>query len=392
MVVHTYGKRERLPRVLLSMRVGYLFDSTREERRELLRGLCDEQDLDRHLEESYRPVTTFDDIPAPIISSMQQGLQWAGHQMGEKLASRGYSFRDSPGQPYSNNLRAAVNAEIIPYITKRIGSRDNGNPWVPWHGLNIVLFLVAILVSAVLETGSDIGIIPWLAWLLSVNLMWVVRLSKTKQTEKAERISQYNKRYEILSEPLLKGIDEQLKKAFTHQEIEELVTRKSWPGRGMPSSNSESALGVHPDYARLRQSHGLTAVPSRRSSEKSPRFKRNFQASDAKRAEELCAEWLRRHGDYTASTTKDGADGGVDIRSNKYVAQVKNYKGSVGVQPVREIFGIATAEGKSALFFTSGTYTKAAKDFADSVEVPLIVYDAALQKFSGANLRGRMFA
>lgn len=392
MVVHTYGKRERLPRVLLSMRVGHLFDSTREERRELLRELCDEQDLDRHLEESYRPVTTFDDIPVAIIKSMQQGLQLPGKEMGEELAREGYSFTDSPGQAYSNDLRAAVVAKINPYITRRIGSLDNGNPWAPWHGLNIILFLVAILVSAVEETGSDSSTFPWLAWLLSVNLMWVVRLSKTKQTEKAERIHQYNKRYEILAEPLLNAIDEQLKKAFRHQEIEELVTRKSWPGRGIPSSNSESALGVHPDYAKLRQSQGLSAVPSWRSPGKSPKFKRNFQASDAKRAEELCAEWLRKHGDYTASTTKDGADGGVDIRSNKYVAQVKNYKGSVGVQPVREIFGIAAAEGKSALFFTSGTYTKAAKDFADSVEMPLIVYDAALQKFSGANLRGRMFA
>ena len=123
-----------------------------------------------------------------------------------------------------------------------------------------------------------------------------------------------------------------------------------------------------------------------------PSFKRSYQATNAKRAEELCAQWLQKRGDRTAVTTKDGADGGVDIRSNKYVAQVKNYKGSVGVQPVREIYGIAAAEGKTALFFTSGTYTKAARDFADSVEMPLITYDAALQRFSGANLRGRMFA
>lgn len=64
----------------------------------------------------------------------------------------------------------------------------------------------------------------------------------------------------------------------------------------------------------------------------------------------------------------------------------------VGVQPIREIYGIAAAEGKTALFFTSGTYTKAALDFAESVKMPLITYDAALQKFSGANLQGRMLA
>ena len=392
MVVHTYGKRERLPRILLSMRVGHLFDATREERRELLREVCEEKDLEAHLEDSYRRVATFDDIPTPTISAMQQGLQWPGKQMGEELVNEGFFFRDSPGQVYPLELQSAVNSKIHSYVTKRIGSLDNGNPWAPWHGLNVLLFLLAVVVSAAEEPGDDWSTFPWLAWILSVNLMWVIRLSKRKQEEKAERVNQYNRKYEVLARPLLAAIDQELKKAAKHKELEDLVTNQSWPGRGIPSSNSESALGVDPSYARLRQSQGLSAVPSWRSSTKPAKFQRNFQAGDAKRAEELCAGWLRRHGDHTAATTKDGADGGVDIRSNKYVAQVKNYKGSVGVQPVREIFGIAAAEKKTALFFTSGTYTKAAKDFADSVEMPLIIYDAVLQKFSGANLRGRMFA
>lgn len=392
MVVHTYGKRERLPRILLSMRVGHLFDATKEERRELLREVCEEKDLEKHVEESYVRVTTFEGIPAPVVSGMQQGLQWPGKNLGEELVSEGFYFRDSPGQVYPLELQSAVNSKIHPYVTRRIGSLDNGNPWAPWHGLNVLLFLLAVAVSAAEEPGDDWSTFPWLAWIISVNLMWVIRLSKRKQAEKAELLNQYNRKYEVLARPLLAAIDQELKKAAKHKELEDLVTKQSWPGRGMPGNQPESPLGVDPAYARLRQAQGLSAFSSRRTSAKPPKFTRNFQASDAKRAEELCAEWLRGHGDYTASTTKDGADGGVDIRSNKYVAQVKNYKGSVGVQPVREIFGIAAAEGKSALFFTSGTYTKAAKDFADSVEMPLIVYDAALQKFSGANLRGRMFA
>jgi len=104
----------------------------------------------------------------------------------------------------------------------------------------------------------------------------------------------------------------------------------------------------------------------------------------------MCAAWLRSRG-QNARTTEDGPDGGVDIRSYQYLGQVKNYKGSVPVQAVREIYGLAAAEGKEAIFFTSGRYTKAAVDFADKVGMPLITYDAVLNTFTGANWSGKLF-
>lgn len=103
----------------------------------------------------------------------------------------------------------------------------------------------------------------------------------------------------------------------------------------------------------------------------------------------MCAEWLRELG-YNASTTMEGADGGVDIRSFRYLGQVKNYRGSVPVQAVREIHGIAASEDKEGIFFTSGRYTKAAIDFADKVAMPLITYDAVLREFDGANWHGKL--
>lgn len=371
------------------MRVGHLFDAPRQERGALLSEICVEQDLEKYLEESYIPVKSFDDIPTPIIHSVQQGLIEAGKKLGEELVNEGHSFAESPGQVYPNELQAAVSAKIYPYVTRRIGQLDNGNPWAPWHFLNITLFLVAVFASAVEESGSDFSYLAWLAWLISVQAMFLVRFSKRNQTNKAQRESEFNKKYQILARPLLEAIDQELKKAGRHKELEDLVTRQSWPGRGMPG-------GVPYRDPTLPPQEKFTANPVRRPylGKQGTRnsSQRGYQASTAKRAEEICATWLRSKREPSAEVTRDGADGGVDIRSNKYVAQVKNYKGSVPVQAIREIYGIASAEGKIPVFFTSGTYTKAAMDFADSVKMPLITYDAALQRFSGANLQGRMLA
>jgi hypothetical protein len=185
------------------------------------------------------------------------------------------------------------------------------------------------------------------------------------------------------------GAEIELKAELVHREIEDLVTKQSWPGRGMPGGVPYRDPTLPPPYTYSTNPVGRHYSGKQRTGSGS---QKGYQASTAKRAEEICAKWLQSKGERSAEVTKDGADGGVDIRSNQYVAQVKNYKGSVPVQAIREIYGIASAEGKTALFFTSGNYTKASLDFADSVKMPLITYDATLSRFTGANLQGRMLA
>ena len=109
------------------------------------------------------------------------------------------------------------------------------------------------------------------------------------------------------------------------------------------------------------------------------------QSLTYKQAESDCANWLRLRGEPSARVTPDGADGGVDITSNRFVCQVKNYKGSVGVPAVRDLYGISVAEGKKPLFFTTGKYTKAAIEFADRVGMPLIVFDSRVRKATASN-------
>lgn len=375
MVGHAYGKRDRFQHTLLRMKAADLFKLSRDDRVSMLSEFCEGEELDEAVTDSYLRIQNFHNLPSAHLRILQRSLVSLGHEIGRTVVAQG-------------DL-ASVHGAIQSSIHERIGERPKPAWHAVWHFVNVGLFLVWGLLSAAGDAAgfADLG---FAIWLLSVSVMWAARCYGPAKWALEEKRRQYQEEYKFFEDAMSSGAEIELKAELAHREVEDLVTKQSWPGRGMTGTQSDSALGVDPAYARLRQAQGFSAVPARRSSAKPPRFTRNFQASDAKRAEELCAQWLRKRGDHTAATTKDGADGGVDIRSNKYVAQVKNYRGSVGVQPIREIYGIAAAEGKAALFFTSGTYTKAAIEFADSVKMPLITFDAALQKFSGTNLQGSM--
>ncbi|MAF96376.1 MAG: hypothetical protein CMM60_11570 [Rhodospirillaceae bacterium] len=67
-----------------------------------------------------------------------------------------------------------------------------------------------------------------------------------------------------------------------------------------------------------------------------------------------------------------GADGGVDVRVvGKLVGQVKALESKVGRPQLQQIYGIARAEGVQPLFFSRSGYSKAATEWANSVEMPL---------------------
>lgn len=110
-------------------------------------------------------------------------------------------------------------------------------------------------------------------------------------------------------------------------------------------------------------------------------------------AEQLCAEWMRYLGQADAQVTQFTGDGGIDVTSNHYIAQVKNYTGTVGVAEVREMAGVVAGDGRKPLFFTSGTYAAGSVEFANKVMMPLFVYDAVAGTLKGANpLAERIFS
>jgi hypothetical protein len=107
----------------------------------------------------------------------------------------------------------------------------------------------------------------------------------------------------------------------------------------------------------------------------------------AEGAERLCAEWMKHLGASDVLVTRATADGGIDLIADPYIAQVKNYAGTVGVIPVRELAGVASIQNREALFFTSGTYASGAIDFANQAQIALFAYNAEEGTLQGINPR-----
>jgi restriction system protein len=94
--------------------------------------------------------------------------------------------------------------------------------------------------------------------------------------------------------------------------------------------------------------------------------------------ERLVGEAFRQRGYSVVETGRGGADGGVDLvlrkGNEKFLVQCKQWKAlKVGVEVVRELFGVMAARGATGGFVvTSGTFSGDATDFARGRNVELI--------------------
>ncbi len=106
--------------------------------------------------------------------------------------------------------------------------------------------------------------------------------------------------------------------------------------------------------------------------------------------EELCAEAYRRKG-HAVTETARGADGGVDLvlgrGSDRVFVQCKHYADrSVGVRPVRELYGVMAAEGaRAGIVITSGSFTHQAMDFARGKPLTLVDGRKTLELVEGVS-------
>lgn len=94
--------------------------------------------------------------------------------------------------------------------------------------------------------------------------------------------------------------------------------------------------------------------------------------------ERLIGEYFNRRGFSVIETGGGGADVGVDLTMKKgadrYLVQCKQWRAiSVGVEPVRELYGLMAAHRAAGSFVvTSGRFTEEAKRFAAGREIELI--------------------
>jgi restriction system protein len=100
----------------------------------------------------------------------------------------------------------------------------------------------------------------------------------------------------------------------------------------------------------------------------------------------LVTEYFRREGYAVINNGGGGADGGVDVflkkGAKRYLVQCKHWKVlRVGVQPVRELYGVMAAQGVDGGFVvTSGSFTEDACAFADGLALLGLIDGRALQR------------
>lgn len=94
----------------------------------------------------------------------------------------------------------------------------------------------------------------------------------------------------------------------------------------------------------------------------------------------LCKNLIDKMG-FVTEITKASSDGGIDIIaysnkpmiSGKYIIQCKRYSGNVGEPIIRDLYGVITAErANKGILITTGSFTKAATQFAENKQIELI--------------------
>jgi hypothetical protein len=92
-------------------------------------------------------------------------------------------------------------------------------------------------------------------------------------------------------------------------------------------------------------------------------------------AEINAATWMRYWGYSDATVTNGGADGGIDVRSKRALAQVKYLAAAVGRPDLQRLGGVGASEpGKQLFFFSGSDYTATALEYADATGMALFSY------------------
>ncbi|MGO1383747.1 MAG: restriction endonuclease [Arachnia sp.] len=152
---------------------------------------------------------------------------------------------------------------------------------------------------------------------------------------------------------------QRLTRAAYNGAAETLTLRRTRAARDeSPSSNTtrRTKTSEPPVRASLRSSSGPMRI---------------FRTITPRDAEELAAQWMRSMGAEDVEVTRFQGDGGIDVTSNGYIAQVKHFATNVGVAPVRELSGVVRMNGRRGLFFATNGYSTGAVAFANNSGIAL---------------------
>ncbi len=173
--------------------------------------------------------------------------------------------------------------------------------------------------------------------------------------------------------------------------IIDLLVKKKKKGKKMELIESTlEGIQISRELKKLEEQPNLYAIPKKTDysgtihpkNEGIIRWTKPFLRSlEWKRYEEICVEYLKLK-NCTADVTCIGADGGIDIKikdkngSLLAVAQCKAWNRPIGVNLIRELYGVMAAERvKHGIFLTTSEYSKDAIEFAKGKNLLLIDCD-----------------
>lgn len=84
---------------------------------------------------------------------------------------------------------------------------------------------------------------------------------------------------------------------------------------------------------------------------------------------------LRSWGFADAVATTGGADGGIDVRSSRALAQVKWKGGVTGRPDIQNLYGARGTGLQQLFFFSASGYSDQAIEYANQVNILLMTYD-----------------
>ena len=94
-------------------------------------------------------------------------------------------------------------------------------------------------------------------------------------------------------------------------------------------------------------------------------------------AEEFAQNWMFYFGFMDATLTQKGSDGGIDVTSERAIAQVKYRENPTSRPDVQRLEGEAVRRGKQSIFFSLKGYSKPAVEWASAstTKLALFTYD-----------------
>ena len=247
-------------------------------------------------------------------------------------------------------LSSAVKQEVLPQVRPRSGVRQReAHAAADLAAALIFLFFLSLAVSLTVVIYRDAEWMPEPLSMLRTEWWWGITflllvLAALAGRERRTAVKRARTQRQQLREQLFRAAYEGAAEVITARRTRELNARQVQSARTtFTASRGSSPTG------------GNSLTP--------------------RQAEELAARWMRSLGAREVEVTQFRGDGGVDVTSSKYIAQVKHFTGNVGVAPIRELGGVVRVDGRRGLFFTTSGYAQGAIEFAHQSGIALFRMD-----------------